>query len=1074
MLTGTICSFMNRPAVRIAIALTLSSAIVGQITLSGIGGSVTDSAGAPVPGAVVTVRELENNTTAALTTGADGDFRFPLLTPGSYEVIVQKPGFSRNIRQPVVLRSNQTVVLAVTLQSGGPVEGVTVSSGATVLNTSNAEVAVDFESRRISEMPLPAGRNLLFLALNAPGVTQLANGQSFFATGGQIGLEPNAPNFSANGMRIRSNNFMLDGQDSNDPSVTGLMQGMNNPDLVRELRVITNQFRAEYGRAAGSVVNIVTKSGTNQLHGTASWFHNDNNFNSGNNVDERAGATNIAFSSSPFRKENLLAGTLGGPVIPGRTFFFVSAQRWWDRKLGSGTSITGVPTQEGRSVLQELAGGQATVQALLENLPPAQTEVPNLSAPFSYNGREGIVPLGNLAGESNIAFDDWQWSGRIDHRIREKHVFASRYLYDDGLVSGSGQVTPPGLTTIVPNRRQSAMAFVNSSLTPKVLNSLALGYTRLATATDATDPVRAERIPAIEVPTLGLTSFNADPTRTGIGLAANLPQFRRNNTYQIRDTASVIAAAHTVKFGFDLRYTDVASFFLSQTRGLLRYSNLNAFVNDLVEQGSINVPLPGGETVFHGRWNDYFFFAQDEWRIHPRLTLSLGLRYEFFGDALSRVRALNDRILANVNNDPAYSFGAWPGADSNNFAPRLGFNLRLNDVTILRGGYSRTYDYAFFNIGLNVFASFPFVTANNIPNGTVGGFAALDRLKASPAVPDPLQLTRTTIADDFRSPLAEQFSLHLQRSIGGYWSASAGYVGTKGTGLFQTIDGNPRVPVPGAPAAGRVDNARGVIRLRANAASSIYHSLQASLEKRYSAGLVMGAHYTWSSFIDTASEVFNAASSGDVALSQDSFNRRNDRGRSSYDRPHRFTVTAVWETPWHNDQRGWFGKVVGGWQVNTFVTLQSGAPFSPLAGIDPGLRLDGISGPVGNSIRPFSNTDLDLSEMTVAEIAAHNRTSPIGNSFNSLFTNVTVANPLGDLGRNTLRSDGIGTIDAGITRNIRIGEGRTVQLRAEAFNVTNTRNFGIPEARINSANFLNQWGRDGGNRRVHLGLRYIF
>jgi outer membrane receptor protein involved in Fe transport len=867
---------------------------------------------------------------------------------------------------------------------------------------------------------------------------------------------------------------MIDGQDGNDPSVTGLIQGMNNPDVVREIRIITNQFSAEHGRAAGSVVSIITKTGTSQFHGTAFWFHNDDALNSRTNLDERAGATDPAFSSAPERKENQVGGTLGGPLFDDRTFFFVSAQRWADRRLGSGTSINGVPTEEGRRVLQELAGSQRSVQALLENLPAAQSPVPGLSARFNFDGREGTVPLGTLTGASNIRFDDWQWSARLDRRLVGKHTIGARYLYDDGVVSGAGQVTPPGLTTVTPNRRQSALAFVNSSINPHLTNELRVAYTRLATTTTAQNPSVAERIPAIEVPALGLTGFNADRSRTGIGLAANLPQFRRNNTYQIRNTTGVVAGLHSFRFGADLRYTDAVSLFLLQTRGQLRYSDINTLVNDVVEQGSINVPLPGGEPLFYGRWNDYFFFVQDEWRLFPRLTLSLGLRYEYFGDALSRVRGLNDRILANFNNDPAYSFGPWPGADSNNFAPRFSFNFRLNDNTVMRGGYSRTYDYAFFNIGLNIFSSFPFVIANNIPNGTIGGFAALERLRSNPVIANSLQLTRTTVTEDFRSPLAEQFSFGLQRLMRSGWVASIGYVGTKGTGLFQTIDGNPRVPVPGAPTSTRVDPDRGVIRLRANAASSIYHSLQASLEKRYSGGLVMGAHYTWSSFIDNASEVFNAASSGDVALSQDSFNRSNDRGRSSYDRPHRFTTTAVYEFLWLRSRSGWMSKMLGGWQINAFLTLQSGAPFSPFAGIDPGLRLEGISGPVGNSIRPFLATGLDVSSMTVAEMAAYNRTTPVANSFNSLFTNVTVANPLGDVGRNTLRSDGIGSIDFGLTKNTRVGERHNVQIRAEAFNITNTRNFGIPEARINSANFLNQWGRDGGSRRVQVGLRYVF
>jgi hypothetical protein len=280
-------------------------------------------------------------------------------------------------------------------------------------------------------------------------------------------------------------------------------------------------------------------------------------------------------------------------------------------------------------------------------------------------------------------------------------------------------------------------------------------------------------------------------------------------------------------------------------------------------------------------------------------------------------------------------------------------------------------------------------------------------------------------------------------------------------------------PLPNAPAATRLDPTRGVIRTRANAASSIYHSLQTQIEKRYGEGFVASAAYTWSSFIDNASEVFNAAVSGEVAVAQDSFNRANDRGRSTYDRPHRFTVTTVYELPWMRTQQGAAGKILGGWQVNGFLTFQSGPPFTPLAGIDPGRRLSGIDGLVGNSIRPHVATGMHLGNMSVAELRQHNR--PLANnSATNLFENVTVQNPLGNAGRNVLRGDGIGNLDFGIIKNTTVREGHRIQLRGEFYNLTNTRNFGIPESRINSANFLNQWGTDGGARRIQVGLRYVF
>jgi hypothetical protein len=245
----------------------------------------------------------------------------------------------------------------------------------------------------------------------------------------------------------------------------------------------------------------------------------------------------------------------------------------------------------------------------------------------------------------------------------------------------------------------------------------------------------------------------------------------------------------------------------------------------------------------------------------------------------------------------------------------------------------------------------------------------------------------------------------------------------------------------------------------------MYHSLQASMEKRLSRGFSAGVHYTWSSFIDTASEVFNP-SSGEVAVSQDSFNRNADRGRSTYDRPHRLTGNFVYELPWFQNQAGLKGHVLGGWQVNGFFTFQSGAPFTVLNGSDPAGALSGINTLVGDAIRPNLNTNLPLSSMTIPEIIAAGGAS--------LFQRITAAQRVGSAGRNILRADGINNLDLGIFKNTSIGENQRLQFRAEFNNATNTRDFGIPEGRVNSSNFLNQWGTNGGNRRIVLGVRYIF
>ena len=438
----------------VALLVGLTAVAAAQSTTANISGQVMDEQQKVIPNATVKAREIATNTARTVTSDAEGRYRFPNLSIGSYELSVEAPGFAKLIRTGITLLVNQDAVIDATLKVSTVTEVVTITENASVLNTTNSEVSTRFDEKRLSELPISTNRNVFNVVLSAPGVSQLGSGQTGFAAG---------VNFSSNGGRVRSNNFIIDGQDSNDPSVSGGAQALNNPDLVQELRLITNQFAPEYGRNSGSVVSVVTKAGTNQYHGSAFWFHNDNHQNSCSNTD-KAGkpggycnptATTSVRKGSPFRLENQIGGSFGGPLIlprfgeggksvyngTDRTWFFVTGQRWTDRQLGSGSTLNGAPTEAGRQILQAAAGTRPQVAALLKFLPAAQTPI-NKNATFTIGTQTYTVPLGSLTGSTSFKYDDWQWSSRFDHQLNENNRFHARYLYDSSVTAGSGQATP--------------------------------------------------------------------------------------------------------------------------------------------------------------------------------------------------------------------------------------------------------------------------------------------------------------------------------------------------------------------------------------------------------------------------------------------------------------------------------------------------------------------------------------------------------------------------------------------------------------------------------------------------------
>jgi hypothetical protein len=1045
-----------------------------QSSTGTISGTVTDENHAVVVGAKVFGKNTLTGFGRAVGTNSSGIYHLTDIPSGKYEITIEAAGFKKFEQKGITIDAGQYVTIDAVLELGGIGEAVTVTEDASTLNTTTPEVRTRFDSRRLSELPISSDRSALKALLSTPGVIQLVTGQATF---NQL------LSLSVNGGRLRSNDFMLDGQDMNDPTFSGAEVALNNPDAIQEISIITNQFRAEYGHNTASIINVVGKSGTNNYHGSLFWYHNDEYLNACNNLDKVATGAPTGFCNkdaasdarkrAPLRNENQIGFTFGGPLtLPAfgegddlvwkgtdRTFIFGDYQRWSDRSVVSGPTINGAPTAGGRAVLQSVAGDRPQVQALLRSVPAG---IPNgTSTTFTLTGQTHPVELGDFTGSSPFIFDDHQGSLRLDHRFNEKNFFYARYRFDSQDSSGGGQVTPPGLTTVTESRSSALAIVLNTVLTSRSSNEARLAWLQFSSRGDAEFPL-SKTIPQMTIGELGMMGNRA------LGFSFALPGFREHDTYQITDAFSYVTGAHSMKFGVELRRTDARLLGILNQRGTLTYSTLSNFVNDSANAATKNFLLPGGESKGFYRWHEFYAFAQDEWRIRDDLTLTFGVRYEYPGYQLGFLRGLNGRILAANGNSPIFRLlGPLPETDANNLMPRIGFNWNPQtgkkgiigfftggDKLVVSGGYARTYDPIFMNLVVNMGSSFPFVATPSMP--TTNAFLAI-RDTTVPDLSQANRFTRFVLSPDLRSPATDQISIETQRELTKNLVMKIGYIRTRGTGLLQNVDGNPCLPLTITPCP-RVNPNLGIINLYANASSSAYNALQVSLTKRLSRNFSGGLHYTWSRFIDDVTDVL-AASTSESNRSQNPFDRRADRGRSGYDRPHRLTGNFVYELPFYQHQTGSTGKLLGGWQLNSIFTFQSGAPFTVTLGSDPFRS--------GNPIRPNLNTNLDLSSMTIGEILAAGGAK--------LFRDLSPGQLVGNAGRNILRSDGLNQVDFGIIKNTRLSENVRLQFRADMFNAFNSRNFGIPNGAWNSgANFLNQWATNGGNRRIVLGARLAF
>ena len=1081
-------------------------------TLTGL---VADSSKASVPNATVELVNQDTKVSRSTTTNSAGIYRFDAVDPGTYGLTITAKGFQKSSIQAFNVVATQMTSIDAELTVGQVTSTVEVSAEAAAVLQTEAPVRGGVISPA-SMVNLPiATQNPVSLALTLPGVS--TNRYSFGAS-----------TFSVNGARGRSNNFMIDGTENNDISVSGQAFSITNPDSVEETSVQTSNFDAEYGRAGGAVVNVITKSGTNNLHGTVRYFIDSTIDDAPTNIMKQSQVVLDRGHPLP-GTDQIFAGTIGGPIKRNKTFFYSSYQEERQNSTSQASLIS--LSAAGRSTLRSLfaPGANPRVDTLL-----AATAGQDAASQF-FTQSAGV-------GRPNIEFGTFlrpipqpsterQISGKVDHNIGPGDQLAGRYSIDNVNQPLGGSTGFVGFDTAFSQRIQNTAVSETHTFSPSMTNELRASYNRIFLFfPDAAANPLAATLPQISI--AGATGGSI------LGLPTNIPQGRIANNYELQDTLSLVKGRHSWRFGTSLllqRSKQAAPF---NIRGSLTY-NASTGVTGLANYIDDFGGSSGGTARDFGTANYYpnlfrnAYFAQDRWRITNTVTLTLGVRYEYFGVPENSLKTPAFTGLFNI--DPIKFTGPFNqpnsvAGDKNNFAPVVGIAYAPAPTSgilkaifgekksVIRTGYQIGYDSFFNNIASNALASSPnnvstslvSTTDTNNPRGLANLSANFPQVARTLTPLDSQTLTIGNLVN----PYYQRWSFGIQRELPHSLLLDISYVGSKGTRLFVNEDLNPLVtpalrnyPTGFGPSSflpsqiqGRFDPLQGSRLIRTNGGSSNYNALQVNLTRRFSNGLQFNAAYTRSKFIDNSSDVFATAGNGlpqQTQLPSIFGGLTNDRSVSLYDRPNRFTLAYIYLLPWMKEQKGVVGHIVGGWNISGVTEVESGAPIS----ISNGLDADGLG---SNFDRPNFNPAgqpgvravINASSPTgyVNPDAAAGPTTPIDPKSAMYIelpacTSTGLPCPSGNLGRFTTRTPRIDNYNASLTKAVRLGERFTAEFRVEGFNVFNHRQYGnrsaspfdigtltIGSSVANTAagRYLNPGFADGGARVLRYQLKIVF
>jgi hypothetical protein len=1038
-------------------------------------GRVTDTSGGVIAGVKVEATNIETNVIYPGETNAEGLYNIPNLPPGIYRVVVQKFAFRTVVKPDVELHVQDVIALNFSMELGSITQSVTVEAGAPLIQPGPQRGGA-FTSREIRDLPLES-LSPISLARTLPGSIELA-GSTLYNLNRD---DSEATLFSVNGQRPRANNYLLDSTENNDIMFTGLAQRFNIADAIEEVSVQTGNFGVEFGRAGGGVFNVVTKSGTNNVHGTVLWRYQSQRFKSVSNVDKLNGTPQSVFS------HNVYGFTLGGPVRSDKTFFFGAFQQ--DTKRYTQNFSLVLPTEAAIARLRALFPSNPRLDIYLKplgSLRGSANPIPvQLGADPLTGVDRGIVDFASASLALPTSNSGPQVLVRLDHNRSEEHRLAFRYIND---THSNLPITVffPGFITDEAQVNHNLLFTDHYTFSPTWTNEFRFAYSRQ----NADDPQRIspQSIPEAQTqPRIAIANGSINSPGIGSGLL----QFRHVNNLLFQEKQTKLSGRHTFGYGLEFLRQFATQRPSAVYLGDLGYLNTpglgySAFANflDDFSGGPSNATKDFGATLFHPNQFRQTYFFQDMWLPAPSLSLTIGLRYENFGQVANTLR-----FPAFAGFDPNDFFKPnRVNTDNNNFGPAFGlawspaFRSRwLNKLfgenrTVWRGGFQISYD-AFFTqmLSLNLASSPPngirsFVTGGNTGRGTPKWSEQLPTVAKAPSAMDA-QLG--IIEKDFRSPYTERWSFGFQRQLSNRIVIDGSYVGSQSHKLATADEANP--PINPLDTTGpRVHPDIGRRQIRTSQGNSSYHAMQWRVERRFARGFQLTGSYTWSRNIDSTSEgIGGVVNQSHFVGNQTSIGiarggLKLDRGPSDFDRTHRLTILYVWDLP--SPATRFLKYMLGGWSLAGITSFQSGAPFTVLN------RPNSIRPDIGNLNAPlntraivfpgcptgYRNPDTDGCVNPADVHWVENRGLPNGNT----------------VGRNTLRAGGINNFDVTLSKSFQIAEQKRLEFRWEALNALNHAQFTqFPERDVTSSSpshFLNRDFTDSGIRSMWVQLKVLF